>query len=144
MTARFVKPTLDQLQAYGVEIGFGGFDAERFLDHYDMIGWRVGKAQTPMRDWRAAVRIWRRNQRAWAADATPPDSNRPPPEWQRAHNAITTAIWDARDQERTVPGSIRRAMQVSRDKWRDVPPYKGQDVVQVAIDMAMNNKRAKA
>jgi hypothetical protein len=33
-------------------------------------------------------------------------------------------------------------MQVCRDKWRDVPPYKGTDVVKAAIDMAMNNRRA--
>ena len=31
-------------------------DAERFVDYYASIGWRVGK--NPMKDWRAAVRAW--------------------------------------------------------------------------------------
>jgi hypothetical protein len=134
---------VQELRAYAVEIGWPECDAERFLDHYDMVGWVVGKARIPMKDWKAAVRLWRRNQREWKSEQPPaPASNRPPPEWQRAYEAISAAIWDARDQEKASPGSIRRAMQVCRDKWRDVPPYKGTDVVKAAIDMAMNNRRA--
>jgi hypothetical protein len=142
-TARFTKPTREQLQAYAAEIGFAGFDADLFLDHYDTVGWVVGRIRAPMKDWKAAVRLWWRNQKRWKADEPPaPITNRPPLEWQRAFDAITLAIWDARDLESVAPGSIRRAMQASRDKWRDVPAYKGRDVVKAAIEMAINNKRA--
>jgi hypothetical protein len=61
MSGRFVKPSLDQLQAYGVEIGYGGFDAELFLDLNDMVGRRLGKARRPMKDWKAACRNWLRS-----------------------------------------------------------------------------------
>jgi hypothetical protein len=68
MTVRFVKPTSDDLLAYAREIGFRGFDAGRFLDHYEMVGWVTGRNRAPMRDWKAAVRLWRRNARDWAAE----------------------------------------------------------------------------
>lgn len=63
---RFIKPTLEELRSYAREIGFRGFDAARFLDHYEMVGWVVGRARTPMASWRAAVRTWARNQAEWA------------------------------------------------------------------------------
>jgi hypothetical protein len=66
MSVRFVKPTSAELRAYASEIGFSGFDPDRFLDHYDSVGWVVGRIRAPMRDWRAAVRTWRRNQAAWS------------------------------------------------------------------------------
>ena len=59
MKGRFSKPTLDELRGYAREIGFRGFDAERFFDYYECCGWVVGRNK-PMRDWRAAVRNWRR------------------------------------------------------------------------------------
>ena len=31
-------------------------DCERFYDHYESVGWYVGKA--PMVDWKAMVRKW--------------------------------------------------------------------------------------
>lgn len=52
---RFTPPTLDELQAYICEQGYN-VDAQRFLDHYEAVGWKVGK--NPMKDWRAAVRTW--------------------------------------------------------------------------------------
>ena len=65
MATRFIPPTLEDLQAYGREIGFSGFDAQAFLDHYEMVGWVVGKSRTPMKSWRPAVRVWQRTQAAW-------------------------------------------------------------------------------
>jgi hypothetical protein len=64
MSARFTKPTRADLIEYAAEIGYASFDPDRFLDHYQMVGWRVG-GRAPMKDWRAAVRNWRRNQREW-------------------------------------------------------------------------------
>ena len=72
MTGRFEKPSIEEISAYGREIGFRGFDAGRFFDHYEMIGWVVGKARTPMQSWRPAVRVWQRNQAAWAGAAAAP------------------------------------------------------------------------
>jgi hypothetical protein len=35
-------------------------EAEKFCDHYDSNGWKVG-GKSPMKDWKAAVRNWLRN-----------------------------------------------------------------------------------
>lgn len=81
MTKRFQKPTLCELDAYAVEIGFNTFDGHAFLDHYDMVGWVVGKNRLPMKDWKAAVRTWRRNQQTWASQQ---ESRQPTKQEQRA------------------------------------------------------------
>ena len=51
----FIKPTLEEIAQYCQERG-NKVDPQKFLDHYDSNGWRVGK--NPMKDWRAAVRTW--------------------------------------------------------------------------------------
>lgn len=33
-------------------------EADKFVNHYKSVGWVVGKARTPMKDWRAAARGW--------------------------------------------------------------------------------------
>lgn len=57
-SARFVKPTLEEIQAYCTERN-NNVDAERFYDYYEANGWKVGK--NPMKDWKASVRTWERN-----------------------------------------------------------------------------------
>ena len=57
---RFTPPTLDELQAYIRDQGYN-VDAQRFLDHYEAVGWKVGK--NPMKDWRAAVRTWNNREK---------------------------------------------------------------------------------
>lgn len=54
-TRRFVKPTVEEVQAYCDERG-NGMDARSFVDFYESKGWMVGK--NPMKDWKAAVRTW--------------------------------------------------------------------------------------
>lgn len=54
----FTPPTLEQVTAYCGERG-DRIDPERFLNHYQSNGWRVGK--NPMRDRQAAVRTWELN-----------------------------------------------------------------------------------
>lgn len=54
-TDRFIKPTLEEVEAYCRERG-NEVDAQRFIDYYTANGWKVGK--NPMRDWKAAVRTW--------------------------------------------------------------------------------------
>lgn len=52
---RFSPPSVQEIEEYCREKGFL-LDAERFVDYYASVGWRVGK--NPMKDWRAAVRTW--------------------------------------------------------------------------------------
>ncbi len=58
---RFQKPSLDDVKAYCAERG-NGVDAQRFVDFYASKGWMVGKS--PMKDWRASVRLWEQDARA--------------------------------------------------------------------------------
>ena len=68
---RFVKPTLEDVQAYCTERG-KGVDPQKWYDYYSANGWKVGK--NPMKDWKAAVRTWERsddNGRSRRTDFTP-------------------------------------------------------------------------
>lgn len=53
---RFEPPTIDMIKAYANEKGYSGFNAERFFNYYESIGWKVGK--NPMKSWKAAVSNW--------------------------------------------------------------------------------------
>ena len=66
-TNKFIKPTIEQIKIYCIEIGFN-LDAEKFCDHYDSNGWLVGK--NPMKDWKAAIRTWKRNSSKFNTDNT--------------------------------------------------------------------------
>ncbi len=61
---KFIKPTLDQVQDYIDEMGFT-YEAQEFLDSNEQKGWVVGKARTPMKDWKAAMRVWQSNRKKW-------------------------------------------------------------------------------
>lgn len=54
-----VTPTLEEIKNYCQERK-NNVDPERFFDHYESIGWLVGK--NPMRDWKAAIRKWERDE----------------------------------------------------------------------------------
>lgn len=54
-SSRFVKPTIEQIEAYIKEKGYH-FDAERFWNHYESKGWKVGNS--PMKNWKAACATW--------------------------------------------------------------------------------------
>jgi len=56
---RFQKPTLDELKLAMAKAGLPNSEAERFLNHYEANGWRVGK--NPMRSWPHAVANWKAN-----------------------------------------------------------------------------------
>ena len=64
---RFSKPTVEEVAKYCEERG-NGIQAQKFVDHYEAIGWVIGKSRTPMKDWRAAVRTWETRDRERAAD----------------------------------------------------------------------------
>jgi len=57
-TKRFKKPTVAEIKAYCSERS-NSVDADKFFNHYESNGWRVGK--NPMKDWKASVRTWERN-----------------------------------------------------------------------------------
>jgi predicted phage replisome organizer len=54
---RFVKPTLEELEAYKSEKNLN-IDCVTFFDYYESNGWQVGKNH--MKDWKAAMRRWSR------------------------------------------------------------------------------------
>lgn len=57
---RFIKPTLEEVQAYCKERN-NNVDAHKWFNHYEAVGWKVGK--NPMKDWRASVRTWERSDK---------------------------------------------------------------------------------
>ena len=60
------KPTLEEVMLYAQEAGLST-DAEYFYNYYAANGWRIGKS--PMRDWKAALRVWARKETASRAPA---------------------------------------------------------------------------
>ena len=56
----FVKPTIDELIDYCNQNVFN-VDPNQFIDHYESVGWKVGK--NPMKDWQATARNWHRNSK---------------------------------------------------------------------------------
>jgi len=58
---------LDEVRAYWLEDNLTG-DPEAWWDHCLTVGWVVGKARTPIRDWRSACRTWSRNETKYAAE----------------------------------------------------------------------------
>lgn len=61
------KPEAQEVYNYMLEKGVDNYEeAESFIDHYEMVGWVVGKARTPMKKWKNAVNVWLRNSRKWS------------------------------------------------------------------------------
>ena len=58
--AHFQKPTIQEVEDYIKEKGYH-FDAERFMSHYESIGWMVGTHK--MKDWKAACSTWEKKQK---------------------------------------------------------------------------------
>jgi hypothetical protein len=52
---RFVKPTLEQIEAYKQEKHLN-INSQKFFNYYESVGWIV--KTKPMKDWKAAVRTW--------------------------------------------------------------------------------------
>jgi len=66
---RFVKPTVDEVQSYCTERG-NWIDPEHFCDYNEARGWKV--SNSPMKDWRAAVRTWEKRDTRSSDNAAPP------------------------------------------------------------------------
>jgi len=57
LRVKFTKPSVDDIKNYCLERK-NGIDPQRFFDSNESKGWVVGKTQTPMKDWKAAIRTW--------------------------------------------------------------------------------------
>lgn len=60
VSGKFRKPTLQEVQEYCKERG-NTVDPQRFIDHYESNGWKVG-GRSAMKDWKASVRTWEKNR----------------------------------------------------------------------------------
>jgi len=47
---------------YMETIGLDAAEARAWWDHYESVGWVIGRSRTPMKDWQAACRNWKRNK----------------------------------------------------------------------------------
>ena len=57
--AEFKKPSHQEVVAYLAEIdSLGEISAREFIDHHEANGWRVGKSNTKMKNWKLTVRTW--------------------------------------------------------------------------------------
>lgn len=54
----FSKPTIEEIKNYCLERK-NNVDAERFFNHYEANGWKVGR--NSMKDWKACVITWEKN-----------------------------------------------------------------------------------
>jgi hypothetical protein len=61
---RFSSPSIEDVEAYCQERG-NGINAQAFVDFYSAKGWKIGNS--PMKDWKAAVRTWETRERRPAA-----------------------------------------------------------------------------
>ena len=57
---RFARPTLDEVKIYCAEKGYT-VDPERFINHYESNGWKVGK--NSMKSWQAALANWNKTEK---------------------------------------------------------------------------------
>lgn len=65
---RFVPPTVQDVAEYCRGRGYT-VDAERFVDYYEAVGWKVGR--NPMKSWQATVRTWASKEKPTVSSATP-------------------------------------------------------------------------
>lgn len=68
---RFTRPSVEEVRAYCAERG-NAVNAEAFVDFYESKGWKVGNS--PMKDWRAAVRTWEKRDGRGARRTASPNS----------------------------------------------------------------------
>ena len=70
---KFVKPTLEEIKGAILKAGLPESEAQRFLNHYESNGWKVGK--NAMRSWTHAVGNWAIGFRSryQSSPAGPPD-----------------------------------------------------------------------
>lgn len=71
--ASFKPPTVGEVEEYCQERG-NSVNAANFVDFYASKGWKIGNS--PMKDWRAAVRTWERRESEQQGKSAPSGANR--------------------------------------------------------------------
>ena len=72
-TKRFVKPSVKELSEFLNNPDM----ANDFFDYNESRGWKIGKSNQMMKDWKAAARRWARKQKEWDKDKKPQGSKSP-------------------------------------------------------------------
>lgn len=57
----FVKPTMEEVEAYCSEHKITNVNPKKFFWKNESNGWVTGRAKTPMKDWKAAIQTWAQN-----------------------------------------------------------------------------------
>lgn len=57
---KFVKPTVEEIEAFAKEQNLRNLDAQYFYNYYESNGWMVGKNY--MKDWKATAKNWNRRE----------------------------------------------------------------------------------
>jgi hypothetical protein len=90
-SARFVKPTVQDVIDYVLEIG-ATVDAKQFVDHYEANGWLVGRNK--MKDWKATLRGWHnRNTQGNYSNGKPQQQQRKTSAEQREELNASSFDW---------------------------------------------------
>jgi hypothetical protein len=67
----FKKPSVQELTEYftgrGMEAASAKAEGEKFLNHYESVGWVIGKSRKPMKSWPGAAATWYSNWLEWGA-----------------------------------------------------------------------------
>ena len=64
LRSRFTPPTLADVEMFIIDNSYESLvDPETFFNYYQARGWTVGKGETKMKDWRAALRNWAARER---------------------------------------------------------------------------------
>lgn len=58
------RPSVDDVREYAHSIGYDTLDVHYFIDYYTANGWTRGKSRTPIKDWKAVVRMWKSRETA--------------------------------------------------------------------------------
>lgn len=81
----FKKPTREELDLHAAKIGLPASEVDKFVNHYESNGWKVGK--NPMKSWSHSLVNWKlgwqeRNHQAKASNQV----RQPPPHDRNANN----------------------------------------------------------
>lgn len=69
-----IPPSLDQVKTFFKLESFPELEAQKFFNHFQSNGWKVG-GKSPMKDWHAAARNWILNSQKFANPGKPKSTN---------------------------------------------------------------------
>lgn len=88
---RFIPPTVEEVEAYCIANGYD-VNATKFVNYYSSIGWVVGKAKTPMKDWKASVRTWVANSTKYSGNNQQPTQKKGMVEYPSAYGSAARKL----------------------------------------------------